>query len=1117
MRLALFALSCCLLFLLMPGAFAQRPELGVQLGHAEAIFGMAISPDGKTLASVDWDSTAKLWDINTGTELRTLQCPGGGLAFSPDGKILACGGTDGEDNTIKLWDVNTGQELRTLRDASFSSGNLIFSPDGKSLFSTGDSISKNGGSAFRVWDIATGRVLRRLLLGGDKVVSKPFRLADNSWVVAVFGANRGTAIGLVDISTATVVRTQRANFTTPEVRSLFKPRDFFVNHVPVTEERPPFTLSPDGKTLAVATAAHTIGLWDVGTGQLIRTLSGHSQRIASLTFSPDGHILASGGDDTKLKLWDTATGANLRTLGETYGRLVEFSRDGQTLAVSSSNSSINLWDVNSGTKLRVLKKHAYAINAVTVSRDGKTFAGAGDGSLNLWNLATGTVTNTFPVYSRVNALAFRPDGNLLASGTDDYVVTLWDIATGAPPRKLKRHTGGINSVAFSPDGLTLASGSSDQTIKLWDVKTGTERRTLEGHNGFVLSVAFSPDGTTLASGGEDNTLKLWDAGTGKLLRTLSGHTAAVQAVAFSPDGKTLASGSVDHTIKLWSVATGRVIRSLNGQGDVVLSIAFSPDGQTLASGHIDATIKLWDMHTYAELRALRGHEQSVRSNAFSGDGQILISGSEDGKIKLWQIGSGAELASLIALDQQDWAIVAPDGLFDGSPAAWHLLIWRFAGRTFDYAPIEAFFNEFYYPGLLADIFAGRQPKAPQDISRKDRRQPQIKLALAATNAPGPIINTRDVPLQIEIDNAPAGAQDVRLFRNGSLVKVWHGDVLQGQPSVTLDASVVLTAGANELTAYAFNRDNVKSTDARLTVVGGNALTRTSTAYILAVGVNHYANPAYDLKYAAADAQTFSTELQRQQEALRRYGRVEVVTLLDQAATKANILHALAGLAERAQPEDTVTIYFAGHGTAQRNQFYLIPHDLGYTGARTQLDEAGLQTILAHSLSDRELAQAYEHMDAGQLMLVIDACNSGQALEAEEKRRGPMNSKGLAQLAYEKGMYILTAAESFQAAQEASQLGHGLLTYALVEEGLKQALADDEPRDGQVVVREWLDYATKRVPAMQLDKMQAARGLGLDLSFREEERDLGVARRVGQHPRVFYRRELEARPFVVARH
>ncbi len=168
---------------------------------------------------------------------------------------------------------------------------------------------------------------------------------------------------------------------------------------------------------------------------------------------------------------------------------------------------------------------------------------------------------------------------------------------------------------------------------------------------------------------------------------------------------------------------------------------------------------------------------------------------------------------------------------------------------------------------------------------------------------------------------------------------------------------------------------------------------------------------------------------------------------------------LDGLA-RAEPEDAVIIYFAGHGTAQGQRFYLIPHDLGYEGNRSELNESGLKTILSHSISDVELEEAVEGVAASSLLLVIDACNSGQALEAEEKRRGPMNSKGLAQLAYEKGMYILTAAQSYQAALEAAQFGHGLLTYALVEEGLKTGAADNQPKDGVLSAREWLDFGTK---------------------------------------------------------
>src|SRR5262249_9560152 len=341
----------------------------------------------------------------------------------------------------------------------------------------------------------------------------------------------------------------------------------------------------------------------------------------------------------------------------------------------------------------------------------------------------------------------------------------------------------------------------------------------------------------------------------------------------------------------------------------------------------------------------------------------------------------------------------------------------------------------------------------------------------------------------------SGGRDLRLFRNGSLVKVWHGDVLKGQPTTALEEEISLIAGPNRLTAYAFNNDNVKSKDATLLLTGADSLKRAGTAWVIAIGVNEYANSQYNLKYAVADANSFADEIKRQQAQLARFDRVEVVPLLNDQATKGNILAALRRLTggateaptlkagpldrlKRAEPEDAVIIYFAGHGTAQSQRFYLLPRDLGYTGDRGALDEGGLKTILAHSLSDQELEDAVEGLAAGSLLMVIDACNSGQALEAEEKRRGPMNSKGLAQLAYEKGMYILTAAQSYQAALEAAQFGHGLLTYALVEEGLKAGAADFEPKDGVVSAREWLDFATERVPQMQEEKMKQSRGLGL---------------------------------------
>ena len=164
--------------------------------------------------------------------------------------------------------------------------------------------------------------------------------------------------------------------------------------------------------------------------------------------------------------------------------------------------------------------------------------------------------------------------------------------------------------------------------------------------------------------------------------------------------------------------------------------------------------------------------------------------------------------------------------------------WRFNSNTFDHAPVEAFFSDFYYPGLLADVMAGKRPKAPSDISQKDRRQPQLKMTLADAVSATPL-TTRNLRVKIDVSQAPGGPRTCACFRNGSLVQVWRGDVLMKRSRLTLEATIPIVAGENRLTSYAFNHDNVKSGDATLTVMGAESLKRKGTTYILAVGVNAY--------------------------------------------------------------------------------------------------------------------------------------------------------------------------------------------------------------------------------------------------------------------------------------
>ncbi len=842
-------------------------------------------------------------------------------------------------------------------------------------------------------------------------------------------------------------------------------------------------------------------LWNVETGNEVRTFGGNPDNVTSVAISPDGRYVAGGigglGNDHTIWLWDTTTGTLVRRFdGHTSAiELVAFSDDGRFIVSSNGDDTARLWDTKAGALVH-------------------TFGGKTD---------------------RVLSVAVSPDGRSVATADFDKTVRLWDTESRAEIRRFVGHTDFVKSVAFSPDGKRLVSSGWDQTVRLWDVGTGRQIRIFKGN---AVTVTFSPTGRyILVRLGSEETVRLWNVNTGA--EVMKFDDGAV-SMAFSPDGRAYASAW--HNILLWNAETGRQIKIFDGD---FRSVAFSPDGRYLAGG--GRNIVLLDPRTGKEMKRFEGISGSIISLIFSHDGRYIAGGGTDGTIKLWDVASGKELCNLIALDENDWTVITPDGSFDGSPGAWKKLLWRYQGNTFDVTPVEAYFDDFYYPGLLSDIVSGKSPKAKLSLNNIDRRQLKVGFSVVGQPEGGRASDSRTIKVNIEVEESPdtdtipemagrgskwwpaGGARDLRLFRNGLLVKLWSGDLLapnkngcELQPPqkpkaprrAICTANLPIVAGENNLTAYAFNHDNVKSSDATLTVKGAESLKRKGVAYILAVGVNNYADAEYNLTYAVPDAKDFSDEVKRQQDKLGNYGQVEVLSLNDKDATKANILKALADISAKIQPEDSLTIYFAGHGTAEGNRFYLIPHDLGYTGSREKLDDAGLKTILAHSISDEELEAAVEGIDAGQMLLVIDACNSGQALEAEEKRRGPMNSKGLAQLAYEKGMYILTAAQSYQAAKEAAKLGHGFLTYALVEEGLKTPAADREPKDGQVLLREWLDFATQRVPQMQEDEASKKREL-------EREKGSPPAKSATdetniQRPRVFYRRETEPHPMVVAR-
>ncbi len=561
-----------------------------------SIISVAFSPDGKLLATGDSNGEIQIWQWQMSELSRIYTCRGQAgwifhVVFSSDSRILA---SCGHDSTVQLWDTTTGEFLKILQHSSMVFC-TAFSPNGKILVSCVEN------ALIKLWDIATGEILK-ILSSHENCV----------WTVA---------------------------------------------------------FSPDGKTIASGGEDKSIKLWDVDTGVCLQTWRGHTEWVKSVKFSPDGTMLISGSFDRTVRIWDVGSGACLKILHEHSEPviLVDISPDGKTIASASYDSTIRLWEMSSGQCFRIIQGHTNRVWSVTFSPDGKTIASGGDDrSVKLWNITTGECSKTIQGYSNVTyRIAFRSDRQMLASANEDQTVKLWDIHTGQH-RTLRGHSNRVFAVAFHPSESILASASGDRTVKIWDWHTENCLHTFTGHESWVANVAFSPDGEILASSSYDHTIRLWHVKTGECLKVLRGHANFVLTIVFSPDGQFLVSGSYGQTLKLWEVSTGQCIDTWEEQDGRIWSVAFSPDGQTLTSAGNDRTIKLWSISNqkslHKSLRTLEGHEGEILSTSFSQQGDLLLSASMDKTIKIWDLATDRCIRTLYGHENWVWSsLLSHDG------------------------------------------------------------------------------------------------------------------------------------------------------------------------------------------------------------------------------------------------------------------------------------------------------------------------------------------------------------------------------------------------------------------------------------------------------------------------
>lgn len=564
------------------------------------------------------------------------------ISYSPDGKYLAVATSIGVD----IMDPNSGQKVKRLLDDE-PVYDLIFAPNGDLLASTYDGIYHFTADSFEsISMFAENAINYEMTLSSDGSI-----LASDYYDVALIFKKTGQ--------------------TYTYSHEIIDGEDYYV-----------IGISPDGTKLASGNSDGELKIWDVDSGELLKTINAHTDYINQLAWSPDSSLIATASDDDSLAIYNVSSGEKVfsNSFDSTNGTAVAFSADGTKLIANGDYSEIAVWDINAGSLLKTFTwGDTYFTNLELNTANTSVLARNDYGQLILWDYETNQQTelavnyidayyslaispdgsqyfyldnndlsmmigeNGEVVWSRVDerfdqmlAPAFSKDGTMLLGGTYHGYFNFLKANNGTELDYFDAHDDWIRDIAISPDESKIATASDDETVKVWDFNTFELLFTLEGHTDYVRTVAFSPDGQYIASGGDDETVRIWDANTGASLHVLEGHEDWVFAVAFTPDGSMLGSTGSDDFVLFWDPVTGNQIRKIKTSVSTKYSLEYTKDGKAFWAQD-GREVKLYDIEDGTVLVTLSGHTGNIVRVKMSADGTTLVSAGYDGTIRVWRV------------------------------------------------------------------------------------------------------------------------------------------------------------------------------------------------------------------------------------------------------------------------------------------------------------------------------------------------------------------------------------------------------------------------------------------------------------------------------------------------
>ncbi|MFA5507245.1 MAG: caspase family protein [Vulcanimicrobiota bacterium] len=1028
-------LSLALLFttLALPGvARADELELVLQSGHARNTRDVVWLDDIR-VATCSEDGSLKVWDTRQERVKRTMWMPANEENQEAWGKpVTALEKTDAglwaleQSGRLYLWDPDSGKLLKTVElPERYQTSGLQLAADRQ-----GD---------LYVYGV-TDEVLR-VSDGQISVVKTPAKF-DLLCLQGPNGMVAANSEGLMYGSLEAPVKLPESPYNRWGVKDLL--------------------LSPDGKTAFVATTVNWLEAWDLETEALLFRAPVNENAVDEEMLKGPG----MSGNDLGFKL-----------------AFLEGS-----LVAATAGGELTLIDAESGAVSPLLHFQKYGINTISVNPSQTALAGAyGSTGEIAVPLAVRQGENWKTSFLGGRGLSFTEllerDNTLFLSAGSNFVLS-YDLSTGQPKHSFS--TGYFPLICLGQN--VLYAGGNDGILHAFDTRTGThlwEKKFSQGGARYgegITALSLSPDGRELAVGTLERYPHLFivEAGTGAQKQEISIDKTA-QSLTYSQDGRKLFLSDADKVslydlgyhkiIHSWKKPTARIDHfvtlmnhpsrdSLLGLSKYGKLVEFDParldlepavkdvlprgtahamkaDGANLL---IAANQRAYLMDVQGKILKTYGDHLSSCLDVLALD-EVVLTTAYDSQVILWNKQNPEKLATLLTLDEgENWLCIASDFHFDGTQEAQNLIEWRWNGELFE---LSRFFEKFYQPGLLArTIKPASRASAAVSGPTLGTPPPRVKIL------PPKQLEGGFYQISLEPEAPLAQDAEVRLYHNGHRV------------AGSSPFKVKAVAGENRLRASAFNSDRSVESDPDRHTFQGQTTSIEKTLHVFAAAVNDYPNR---LDFAVQDAQSFVKAFEP-----GLYNKVNKVTLYDQEANKESIVKALSAI--ECEPQDTLLVFLAGHGTIIDNRFHFIPH--GADGK-----------VSSQALSSAELGKILSHLPATRQVLFLDTCHAGASakdlaellVEKETpliaSEQGSMLIKDQKVLARQAGTFLVAGSTPDATAAEIPELGHGLFTYAVLN-GLQGELG----RDHEVTVNQLLTYLSEKVPELSMKFRGSRQGI-----------------------------------------